>query len=207
MLQYFCLGNSQFFIFRTKARCFAYKLRSLDKNRKSARQRAFVLEKAMNNLTVSEVFEYHFWRKVKKSDAHKCWLWMGAKNRHGYGQTRIIGKSVEAHRLAWILSNGEISKGLVVCHKCDNPLCCNPNHLFLGTQKDNAQDRENKKRGVRNTGFASHNSKLSKNQVEEIRKRYSGGLDADYQKTLSKEYRVSRSTIYRVVHEKCYKPK
>lgn len=96
-----------------------------------------------------------FWQRVNKSGsipAHcpelgSCWEWTGAKVKGGYGSFRI-GKSARySHRIAWELSNGHISNGLRVLHKCDNPVCCNPMHLFLGTQADNVKDMLTKGRG------------------------------------------------------------
>jgi hypothetical protein len=72
---------------------------------------------------------------------------MGAKLRHGYGSFGVSKKkSTQAHRFSWYLTNGEIPDGIYVCHKCDNPPCCNPKHLFLGTAKDNADDMRAKGR-------------------------------------------------------------
>lgn len=80
-----------------------------------------------------------FWRKVKKSDG--CWEWTGTKNSRGYGMfTPTPGKRVLAHRFSWEMENGRIPDGLFGCHRCDNPGCVRPDHLFVGTNSDNIRD-------------------------------------------------------------------
>jgi len=69
-----------------------------------------------------------------------CWLWTGSTGRGGYGQLSYAGKYQRAHRVAWILTFGEIPPGMFVLHRCDVPPCCRPDHLFLGTQRDNIHD-------------------------------------------------------------------
>ena len=76
----------------------------------------------------------------------ECIEWRGTRTRSGYGQKVIKGKRYRTHRLAYEWANGPIPKGMLVLHSCDNPACCNPNHLFLGTQSDNMRDCANKGR-------------------------------------------------------------
>lgn len=104
-----------------------------------------------------------FWSKVAVGDRNACWPWLAAVNMYGYGVFRLADKQVKAHRLAWILTNGEIPESLVVCHRCDNPPCCNPHHHFLGTKKENTQDCIKKGRFRR--GYV----KLTSDQVVAIR--------------------------------------
>jgi hypothetical protein len=90
--------------------------------------------------------EIRFWKHVDKTA--DCWLWTGAQCK-GYGQLSSPKRSRYAHRLSWEISNGDIPEGLQVLHRCDTPLCVRPDHLFLGTNTDNIEDRIKKQRYVR----------------------------------------------------------
>lgn len=89
--------------------------------------------------------EERFWSKVNVGKKNECWEWVGAIDTPGYGAFKFDGKKYNSHRIAWYLTHSDFPNELVL-HKCDNRLCCNPKHLFLGTYLDNAQDMVSKGR-------------------------------------------------------------
>lgn len=144
--------------------------------------------------------EERFWNKVDTGATGGCWLWTGAKNEKGYG---VIGRggrgsgNEKAHRVSWMIHFGPIPDGLFVCHKCDNPACVNPDHLFLGTNDDNVQDMVSKNRNAR--GETSY-AKLTEEQVIDIRQRHKQ-REVSCQ-DLANEYGVSRSEVQLIVSGK-----
>lgn len=102
-----------------------------------------------------------------------CWLWLKGSAR--YGELWINGQHKKAHRVAYMLFVGAIPDGLCVCHHCDNPVCINPKHLFLGTHADNSHDRDAKGRRVNPCGEAHGKSKLTEENIRDIRRRILAG--------------------------------
>jgi hypothetical protein len=106
-----------------------------------------------------------FWSKVDVRGDDECWMWQGTLHRQGYGMLRWDDKQTFAHRVAYALTNGPIPAGLIICHSCDVPGCCNPAHLFLGTYKDNSQDRDRKGRAADRKGTRNGQAKITEEQV------------------------------------------
>lgn len=123
-----------------------------------------------------------------------CWAWTGNRSTAGYGLVGIRDRLIGAHRVAWALFRGAIPKGLYVCHKCDNPSCVNPAHLFPGTARQNTADAINKNRMLRGEKNGQH--KLKTNQVIDIRKRHAIG---ERVKELAEEFGVWPAAISRIV--------
>lgn len=134
-----------------------------------------------------------------------CWEWTGARMPRGYGAIRMPGRiHGYAHRAAWIAEYGPIPIGMCVCHRCDNPPCCNPSHLFLGTRADNAADREAKGRGIPGMSPGSLNpaAKLNDDMVRQIRDLRSQGMEVTQ---IAERYGITKAAISKVVLRRTWK--
>ena len=145
----------------------------------------------------SRVLDDLLWSRVDKKSKFECWLWTAGKFSKGYGAFRIKGEQQTTHRVSYEMYHGPIPEGMKVCHTCDNPPCVNPEHLFLGTQKDNIQDCVKKKRIAR--GEKQGHSKLKEAQVRAILK------DERSQREIAKTYNVAQPTISDIKRGKRWK--
>lgn len=137
-----------------------------------------------------------FWDNTTKTD--QCWEWTGWRTgKMRYGAMQVRGKILPAHRFSYIVHHGPIPDGLCVCHRCDNPGCVNPAHLFLGTKGDNNRDMMSKGR-IRH----GRKAKLIPAQIQQIRKKYAAGCR---QKDLAREFGVSPQNICMIVANATWK--
>lgn len=139
-----------------------------------------------------------FWEKVDVGSPDGCWNWLASLDADGYGSF----ESTVAHGVSWVLSHGEIPKGIYVCHTCDNRACVNPAHLFLGTQLDNMKDMVSKGRGKDHHGENNPKAKLTTVDVEDIHALSCMGVSVE---VLSKEFKVHPATIQWVLSGKSWK--
>lgn len=150
---------------------------------------------------VGSKYAERFWGYVKKTEDNSCWVWTKATNPHGYGVfgVYVSGKCLvlASHRVAYYLRTGIDPLDLHICHHCDNPPCCNPDHLFIGTPADNAADKSRKGRAKRPSwSRRERNCKLTPDQVREIRSRRAAGETAV---ALAAVYNVSDKAIREIV--------
>jgi hypothetical protein len=151
----------------------------------------------------------NFWPKVRIAGPNDCWLWMAERKKSGYGKIRIAGRQTMAHRVAWTLTHGLIPKGMKICHRCDNPPCCNPSHLWLGTQTENIADMDRK--GRRDTsglilfkrGEECPTAKLTWSDVREIRRSVLSGLRTRAE--ASRRLGVSPTTVTDIMKGRIWK--
>lgn len=171
----------------------------------------------------TQPLDERFWSKVAKvheEDPDACWEWTGARDKQRRGYISVGGRAGGmrfAHRIAWELTNGAIPDGVEVCHRCDNPPCCRPSHLFLGTHKENMTDRDQKGRSAHQStpeqwheamkgtqaGSLHSQHKLTEEQVLEICRRYEAGTTSTYK--LAEEFGVSPANISLIVNARAWK--
>lgn len=142
-----------------------------------------------------------FWLKVDRRGDDECWPWTAYRSKKGYGHIKVGGKRgsvIAAHRVAYELKLGDIPPGMLVCHSCDNPPCCNPAHLWVGTNDDNMADMARKGRAragrqpndeERARGVGNGNAKLTDADVLSIRR------DGRTQEAIARDYGVDRTLV------------
>jgi hypothetical protein len=155
-------------------------------NLKPTKKREFLADK---NSTIEEKFRSGYTKNMETG----CWEWNKATAFHGYGVINWKGKIIRVHRLSYELANGPIPDGMQVLHECDNPCCCNPDHLRLGTVADNMMDVKNRLRGT--IGEKARHAKLTTEGVVEIMKMIDSGIDIGL---ISEKFDVTRKSIVNV---------
>ena len=153
---------------------------------------------------MNEKGKERFWSKVDRRNLEGCWPWTAYRTGDGYGRFRGPGgaansKKINAHRLAYMDTIGvdSLPPGTIICHHCDNPSCCNPDHLFAGTHADNAADKIKKGRDFRPVGESNGGSKLTDIKVSAARAAHKDG-GMSYAE-LGRYYGVSRRTMRRAI--------
>lgn len=138
--------------------------------------------------SASERFE----EKIERVPWSGCWVWMGAQKNKLYGSFQINRRSMSAHRMAWILYRGAIPQAMCVCHTCDNGLCVNPDHLWLGTYADNHADMDRKGRRITVRGVDSPRARFTEQQILDIR------ASSKTTKGLARQFGVNPIAIRRI---------
>lgn len=153
-----------------------------------------------------------FWSRVAKSDQSACWPWPGAKDRDGYGYSGWALGERRCHRRAWALVNGPVPDGMLILHLCvDSRDCCNPDHLYAGTEADNMRDRAaigryasgtehhfSKRPELASRGQNHYLSKMSDLEVQSVRSQYTGARGE--QARLARQFGVTQTTIWRILN-------
>lgn len=165
--------------------------------------RARIDRKCGDRTCINPLHMYHkdvntrFWEKVDVRSENECWNWTGSVDGGNYGEFMISTHNREkAHRYSWRLVHGDIPDKLYICHHCDNPLCVNPSHLFLGTSYDNTHDKLNKNRHKRLRGKLNGMCKLQEQDIIDIREKHNNGVSY---KKLGAEYGISMTQIGRII--------
>jgi len=137
-----------------------------------------------------------FWSKVDMSGGrHACWPWTAGRFSTGYGAFFIDGRMVKAHRMALMLTGVEVPPGKLVCHHCDNRPCCNPSHLFIGSNAENVADRDAK--GRQACGVVNGRAKLTESKVSQVRAMVASG---ETYRSVGVFFRISHSTVSKIIN-------
>lgn len=148
-----------------------------------------------------------FWSKVNKAPGQgatgECWEWQLSCCNKGYGKFNIVGRILKAHRVSYFLHYKEWPFNLLICHHCDNPPCCNPDHLFKGTNDENMADMMKKNRHASLTGTTNPAAKITESDVMEIRRRYDAGEFAPLK--WADEFNVTNATIGQIIRNQSWR--
>lgn len=154
-------------------------------------------------------YEYQFWRRVRITDnPDECWIWQGRIQGSGHGMFyKKDGGSTSAHRIAYLLTHGiALPKHIMVCHNCpqgDNPACCNPRHLWIGTARQNNEDMARKGRAARLKGEQHPQAKLTGSKVRKLRSMYATGKYSHMD--LSEVFKIDRGYVCQIIQRKYWR--
>lgn len=145
-------------------------------------------------LVLNDEWRERFWSHVEVAGPDDCWPWRGPEDGKGYGRLQIAGVRILAHRLSYLIAHRDLPGDLLVCHRCDNPPCVNPAHLFLGTNADNMADRDRKGRQAR--GERNGYARLTDDVVRAVREAAAAGVSRDQ---IMERFCISRPTLCRII--------
>ena len=152
----------------------------------------------INSLTKSDIDR--FYDKIDIKGPDECWEWQAATKKretHQYGLFNLNGFMMHAHRIAWFLANGPIPEGKFILHKCDNPVCCNPHHLYCGTHSDNMKDRYERNTNKIDPLDYAHSMCLYSGEIWLVRKLYKAGITQTY---IAKIFKTNQPLISKIVN-------
>jgi len=151
-------------------------------------------------INLTEADKVRFWEKVARRGPDECWEWTEGRGKGGYGIFHDCYVAYYAHRIAFVVTYGDTE--LRVLHDCNHPWCCNPAHLYAGTQRQNIQQCHAEGRAADHRGEKHGYSKLTEDDVREIRRLYAGGR---FHREIAEEYGIALSHVSRICNRKSWK--